>query len=78
MLTRQSFDGAVHAKSQTLNVTLLAMLLILLIRTGMGLANVTAEYQLAAVGTLLILAILIGNIAERIRRRAPRPQVTTP
>jgi hypothetical protein len=32
----------------------------------MGVANVTAEYQLAAVGTLLVVAVLTGNLVERI------------
>lgn len=41
--------------------SMLALVLIGLIRTGMGLANVTAEYQLAAVGTLLVVAVVIGN-----------------
>jgi rhamnose transport system permease protein len=46
--------------------TMLALLLIGLLRTGMGVANVTAEYQLAAVGTLLVVAVLTGNLVERI------------
>jgi rhamnose transport system permease protein len=45
--------------------SMLALLLIALIRTGMGVANIGAEYQLAAVGTLLIVAVLIGNVSER-------------
>lgn len=43
---------------------LLALLAIALLRTEMGVANVTAEYQLAAVGTLLIVAIVFGNLVE--------------
>ncbi len=42
--------------------SILALILIGLIRTGMGLANVTAEYQLAAVGTLLVLAVVGSNL----------------
>jgi rhamnose transport system permease protein len=50
--------------------SMLALLLIALIRTGMGVANIGAEYQLAAVGALLIVAVLIGNVSERW----PRPK----
>lgn len=45
--------------------TCLALLLVALLRTGMGVANVTAEYQLAAVGTLLVISVMINNSAER-------------
>jgi rhamnose transport system permease protein len=50
--------------------SMIALLLIALIRTGMGVANIGAEYQLAAVGALLIVAVLIGNVSERW----PRPK----
>jgi rhamnose transport system permease protein len=41
--------------------TFLALILVATLRIGMGVANVKAEYQLAAVGGLLIVAVLIGN-----------------
>ncbi|HSI71870.1 MAG TPA: ABC transporter permease [Fimbriimonas sp.] len=50
--------------------TMLALLLVALIRTGMGVANVKAEYQLAIVGTLLVLTIVATNIVDRISDRA--------
>jgi rhamnose transport system permease protein len=50
--------------------SMIALLLIALVRTGMGVANIGAEYQLAAVGALLIVAVLIGNVSERW----PRPK----
>ncbi len=49
--------------------TVLALSLIGAIRTGMLLQNVTAEYQLAAVGTLLVLAVIASNLTERISSR---------
>jgi rhamnose transport system permease protein len=49
--------------------TLLALALIGLLRTELGLANVTAEYQLAAVGTLLIASVLIGNWFDHLSTR---------
>jgi rhamnose transport system permease protein len=44
-----------------------AFLLIIFLRTGMGVANVKAESQLAVIGTLLIVAILVSNLTKRIR-----------
>jgi len=46
--------------------TMLALLLVALIRIQMGLANVTAEYQLLVIGVLLVLAVLATNITERL------------
>ena len=57
--------------------SVLAFVLIGLIKTGMGVANVKTEYQLTAIGVLLILAALSLNVAEfavprnRHRSRAP-------
>jgi rhamnose transport system permease protein len=51
--------------------SVLALLLIALIRTGLGVANVGAEYQLAAVGTLLIVAVLVGNVSEHWSKLRP-------
>jgi ribose/xylose/arabinose/galactoside ABC-type transport system permease subunit len=45
---------------------MLALLLVFFIRTGLGVANVTAEYQLAAVGSLLVLAVMLGNFSEKL------------
>jgi rhamnose transport system permease protein len=42
--------------------TILALLLVMLIRTAMGVANVKAEYQLTAIGLLLVVAVGIGGI----------------
>lgn len=56
--------------------TFLALLLVGLLRTDMGVANVTADYQLAAIGTLLVLSVLSTNLIEglgRRRGRASRP-----
>jgi rhamnose transport system permease protein len=47
--------------------SVVAFLLILFLRTGMGVANVKAESQLAVIGTLLIVAILISNLTKRMR-----------
>jgi len=46
--------------------TMLALVLIGEIRSGMGLANVTAEYQMAVVGTLLVLTVAFGNVFRKL------------
>jgi len=35
---------------------------VMLIKTAMGVANVKAEYQLTAIGVLLLLAVLVGKL----------------
>lgn len=49
--------------------TVIALLLVALIRTGMGVANVTAEYQLAIIGTLLVLTFIATNAIEALASR---------
>jgi rhamnose transport system permease protein len=44
----------------------LSILLILNIRNGMGLANVTANVQSSVIGALLILSVLLPNVISRI------------
>lgn len=48
--------------------TVVAYLLLIFLRTGMGVANVKAESQLAVIGTLLILAILVSNLTDKLRK----------
>jgi len=48
--------------------TVLAFLLIVVLRTGMGVANVKAESQLTVIGIMLILAVVISNLVGRIRK----------
>ncbi len=50
--------------------TMLALLLLALIRTGMGVANVKAEYQLAVIGSLLVLTVVATNLGERFASRS--------
>lgn len=49
--------------------TVAAYFLIIILRTGMGVANVKAESQLAVIGSLLIVAILVSNLTGRLRRQ---------
>jgi len=46
----------------------LAFLLIVILRTGMGVANIKAESQLAVIGALLIGAVLTSNFIERFHK----------
>jgi rhamnose transport system permease protein len=48
--------------------TVAAYLLLIILRTGMGVANVKAESQLAVIGSLLIIAILVSNLTGRLRK----------
>ncbi len=49
--------------------TFLALFLIAVIKTGMGLGNVKAEYQLTIIGVLLITAALAMNFADLMQMR---------
>lgn len=55
--------------------TVIAFFLIVILRTGMGVANVKAESQLAVIGTLLIVSVLISNVTGRMQKSKP---VTSP
>ena len=48
--------------------TVVAFLLLIFLRTGMGVANVKAESQLAVIGSLLIIAILVSNLTDKLRK----------
>jgi rhamnose transport system permease protein len=47
--------------------TVLAVLLVGVLRTGMGLANWKAEEQLVVIGSLLVLSVALPNVSERWR-----------
>lgn len=47
--------------------TTFALMLVMLLKTAMGVANIKAEYQLLAIGGLLVLAVFVGQF-----RRSPR------
>jgi rhamnose transport system permease protein len=47
--------------------TVLALLLLVVVRSAMGVANVRVENQLAIVGTLLIASVVLTDILSRIR-----------
>jgi rhamnose transport system permease protein len=47
----------------------IAVFLVGFLRTGLGVANVKAENQLAVVGTLLIIAVIASNIINRFSQQ---------
>lgn len=49
--------------------TVIALFLLGVIREGMRLANITADYQLAVTGTLLIAAVLLARLAGQVQGR---------
>jgi rhamnose transport system permease protein len=61
---------------------LLSILIVLNLRNGMSLANITGHVQTGVIGVLLILSVLIPNIASQVqsflnrRRQLSRPQDT--
>lgn len=52
----------------TIYGTVVALLLIAVLRTAMGVANVKVEAQLAVVGALLVIAVIVSNALGRKRR----------
>jgi len=49
--------------------TVIGMLVLTLMRTGMSVARVKIQYQMAIMGALLIISIIIPNIVRYIRDR---------
>jgi rhamnose transport system permease protein len=57
---------------------ILSILLILNLRNGLGLANVTGNTQTGVVGLLLILSVLVPNLVSMARRRFRRAAAAGP
>jgi rhamnose transport system permease protein len=47
----------------------LSILVILNLRNGMGLANITGNAQTSVIGALLILSVLVPNMAQLVRNK---------
>jgi rhamnose transport system permease protein len=56
---------------------LLAILIILNLRNGMSLVNITGHVQTGVIGTLLILSVLVPNIAQKTRETLSRRRTVT-
>ena len=57
--------ASIYGGRGTMAGTVLALVLLALIRTGMGVANLEAQYQLAAVGGLLVVAVVFSQVSAR-------------
>jgi rhamnose transport system permease protein len=58
--------------------TVVALLLVAMLRHGMSLANIKVERQLVAVGALLLIAIVVPNLMARLRARRTAPAALEP
>ncbi len=78
IITMVLLGGAsIFGGSGTLIGVALSILLILNLRNGMSLANITGNTQTGVVGALLILSVLIPNIVQNINQRLQRRQLQT-
>lgn len=59
--------ASIYGGRGTILGTVMAVALIAAIQTGMGVANVKAEYQQTVSGALLIVAVLLSNLIARLR-----------
>ena len=57
--------ASIYGGRGTVLGTMTALLLVALVHIGMGLSNITAEFQLTAVGTLLIISVIVTNVIGR-------------
>lgn len=69
---------SIFGGSGTLTGVALSILVILNLRNGMSLANITGNTQTGVIGALLILSVLIPNLVSSVRRRMRRPVAPTP
>lgn len=51
--------------------TVLAMLLLVVVRSAMGVAQIPPEHQLAVIGTLLIASVVLADLSARFGKRRP-------
>jgi rhamnose transport system permease protein len=58
---------SIFGGSGSLYGVLLSILIVLNLRNGMSLANITGHIQTGVIGILLILSVLVPNLAQNIR-----------
>ncbi len=69
VITAVVLGGAsIYGGRGTMLGTIMALLLIGLLQTAMGVANIKSEYQTTANGALLIAAVLLSNGISKLRR----------
>ena len=62
---------SIFGGSGTLLGTLLAILIVLNLRNGMALQDITGHIQTGVIGILLIASVLVPRIPQALRRKAP-------
>jgi len=62
---------SIFGGSGTLTGTLLAILIVLNLRNGMALQDITGHIQTGVIGILLIASVLVPRIPQALRRKAP-------
>jgi rhamnose transport system permease protein len=68
---------SIFGGSGTIFGVLLAILLILNLRNGMGLLNISGNAQTGVIGALLILSVLVPNLASRVQAEWTRRRATS-
>jgi rhamnose transport system permease protein len=63
---------SIFGGSGSLFGVLLSILIILNLRNGMGLLNITSETQTGVIGALLILSVLVPNLGNAVRNALRR------
>jgi len=58
---------SIHGGRGTIFGSVVALALIGVVQTGMGVAGVKTEFQIAAIGALLLGAVLLSNLTARRR-----------
>jgi rhamnose transport system permease protein len=69
---------SIFGGSGTMVGTVLAILIVLALRNGMGLANITGHIQTGVLGVLLILSVMVPMIRDRLSRLFQRGAHGTP
>jgi rhamnose transport system permease protein len=69
---------SIFGGSGTMVGTVLAILIVLALRNGMGLANITGHIQTGVLGVLLILSVMVPMIRDRLSRLFQRGANGTP
>jgi rhamnose transport system permease protein len=69
---------SIFGGSGTMVGTVLAILIVLALRNGMGLANITGHIQTGVLGILLILSVMVPMIRDRLTRLFQRGAHGTP
>jgi rhamnose transport system permease protein len=70
VITATVLGGAsIYGGRGTIAGSVLALMLMVIISSGLGLANVPADYQLAIIGTILVVAVGLNAISKRFAAR---------